>query len=596
MCGIGGWFGDPADADPSYLLEALRHRGPDGEGIWQSAAATLVHTRLAILELSPAGEQPMTFSEGPDLVGHRQTVRRCILAFNGEIYNHEELRLALEAQGEQFNGHSDTEVLLRLLIREGARALPMLAGMFAFAFWDELAGKGLLARDSFGIKPLYYRDDEAALTFASESQPLTRPDDPPDPTALRDFFLWGSMSACATLRMPVRQLAAGHLLEWQAGRHEIHRWYRPSIIKHDATNAVARTRAALEETIRRHLVSDVPVGIFLSGGIDSTALLALARAELGPTAEIRTFSIGFNDPLFDESACARRTAAHFGAVHTEWKMTAEEGLAEIPEFLAAVDQPSIDGFNTWCVSRLAHREGMKVVLSGVGGDEWFSGYKSFQRVPQFHRAYRLLGWLRPLAACLLEAQPSGSPWRRLGGFLRSNGSWLAAFHAQRGIFTLGEANQLAKQLTGQQPTLQPWDLADFPWLHPLEPTEMVSWLELSCYMRNQLLRDGDSFSMAHGLELRVPLVDIRLAETLMSLPAGLRLQPGKQHLLDAVPEVPEWVRNRPKQGFRFPFQQWMEGNFGELLTTAAKQSSVPLNTWYRTWAVALVQRRLSDRN
>jgi asparagine synthase (glutamine-hydrolysing) len=333
-------------------------------------------------------------------------------------------------------------------------------------------------------------------------------------------------------------------------------------------------------------VSDVPVGIFLSGGIDSTAILALTREVLGRDADIRTFSIGFDDIEFDESTNARHTADHFRTRHTEWRMKPEEGAEEIPEFLAAIDQPSIDGFNTWCVSKLARREGMKVVLSGLGGDEWFAGYGSFQRVPGFRRIHRVLGPLRPLAAMLLETRQPGSPWRRLAAFLRGGGTWLEAFHAQRGIFTPEEAQCLARALSGASPGMPNWELPDLP----DDPRAIVSELELTRYMRNQLLRDSDVFSMAHGLELRVPFVDARLAQVLQSTPPEIRLREGKQLLLEAVPEIPEWVRNQAKRGFRFPFQQWMEGEFGESLEEAQEISPVQLNAWYRTWAVALAIR------
>ncbi len=522
------------------------------------------------------------------------------LTFNGEIYNFEELRAEMVAQGHVFAGHSDTEVLLRMLAVEGAGCLPRLAGMFAFGYWDDVRGEGLLARDAHGIKPLYFRADDQGVVFASEARLLSRDGDRLDPTALRDYFLWGSVAEPMTLMQSVRQLPAGHLLRWRYGEQAgIERWHQPPSPpavhgkkRHDYTHVVAETRAALEESVRRHLVSDVPVGLFLSGGIDSTALLALTRAILGPDADVRTFSIGFDDPAYDESALARQTAAHFGARHTEWRLTPEQGTAEIPAFLAAVDQPSIDGFNTWCVAKLARREGMKVVLSGLGGDEWFAGYGSFQRVPMFHRWYQRLGVARPVMGWLLQQMPAGSRWRRLADFFQGEGSWLHAFHAQRGIFTVDEATELATRLAGEPPPSSPqWTSADLP----ADPVSIVSHLEVHRYMRNQLLRDSDVFSMAHGLELRVPLVDARLSEVLLRLSPEDRLQHGKKLLLDAIPEIPAWVRNQPKRGFRFPFDVWVKDHFGGLLEQAEALSSVPLKAWYRTWAVAAVSSVLNQQ-
>ena len=577
MCGIAGWFGPGAAGDSTSLIAALRHRGPDGEGQWRDALgrAGLVHTRLAVLDLSQAGAQPM--ASGPDKW----------LSFNGEIYNFAELRTTLEAAGEVFQGQSDTEVLLRLLAREGVTALPKLAGMFALAYYDAASGRGLLARDAFGIKPLYYVEREGGLAFASEIRAL-RPivqDAGIDAAALRDTLLWGSVQEPATLVPGVRQLPAGGFLEWDGAAFRIGRWHDTRFGRTAAPeDPVAVTRAALIESIRRHLVSDVPVGIFLSGGVDSTAILALARHVLGPGGNLRTFSIGFADPAYDESAIARRTAEHFGATHTEWLMTADQGRGEIAGYLAAMDQPTIDGFNTWCVSALARRAGMKVVLSGLGSDEMFAGYDSFRRMPRFLRAHRLAGPFRGLIAAALHRTRAGSRWRRAAAFLRGPGTPLAALHVQRGIFTESEARQLAQVLSGTDPGPARWDSETLPG----ESADAVSFLELTRYMRNQLLRDNDVFSMAHGLELRVPFVDARLFETLSAIPAAVRLRQGKQLLLDAVPEIPGWVRAQPKRGFRFPFQDWMQGGFGDVLEEADRKTSVPLVSWYRRWALGVV--------
>jgi asparagine synthase (glutamine-hydrolysing) len=296
MCGIAGWFGPNTGKDAEALVRALRHRGPDGSGVWESENAALVHTRLAILDLSDAGRQPMEFqktedrgqesevvgrrfddivntvallSGRPSILGFRPT--SSVLVFNGEIYNHAELRTDLEEQGEVFAGHSDTEVLLRLLVRQGAACLPKLAGMFAFAFWDEGTGAALLARDPLGIKPLYYREEGGTLCFASETRVLRMDGDMNDASAVRDFFLWGSVPEPATWNVAIRQLPAGHLLRWQNGECSIQQWHVvdnwPRRGGHALLDSIALTRSALLESMCRHLVSDVPVGIFLSGGI-----------------------------------------------------------------------------------------------------------------------------------------------------------------------------------------------------------------------------------------------------------------------------------------------------------------------------------------
>ncbi|MBU3665178.1 MAG: asparagine synthase (glutamine-hydrolyzing) [Chthoniobacterales bacterium] len=581
MCGIAGWFGSGGHWDANVLRDGLSRRGPDGSGIWRSDKATLVHTRLAVIGLGERGAQPM--SRAPR---NGDDASDSVLVFNGEIYNYRELGRS--------DAESDTAVLLELLDLEGEACLPRLAGMFAFAFYRPSAGEALLARDAFGIKPLYYRIDGDNLAFASEARLLRRPGDEPDAGALRDFFLWGSVPEPATVAREVRQVPAGHFLRWKNGRAEVVRWHKPDLRRHRTMprdEAVRRTRGALEETMLRHLVSDVPVGVFLSGGIDSTTVLALARQQLGPKAELRTFSIGFEDPEFDESAVARRTAEHFGALHTEWRMTPGEGAEEIREYLATIDQPTIDGFNSWCVSKLARREGIKVVLSGLGGDEWFAGYGSFARVPQLHFLHGVLPARvrRFVAACCGNAT-AGSPRRRLCAFLRGEGSWLQAFHAMRGIFTSEEAEELAGHFAGTRPPPPEWSEEFLPATGP----EIAGWMEVTRYMRNQLLRDSDVFSMAQGIELRVPFVDARLADALLELPPGYRLEKGKQLLLDAVPEIPEWVRNRPKKGFVFPFSRWMENVFAEMLEEAQKASPVPLVTWYRIWAAAVGSRAVGN--
>jgi asparagine synthase (glutamine-hydrolysing) len=528
--------------------------------------------------------------------------RRKVIVFNGEIYNYRELRAEMEAQGETFQHDSDTEVLLRLIAREGAEALPKLAGMYSFAYWDEETGTALLARDPLGIKPLYYRLDDGVLSFASELRVLERAGDDLDPETLRDFFLWGSVPEPGTFVKPVRLLQTGHFIDWRRGEEVFPRRMLPEVLdRQTVTSAVdpnrtneshaaasispGTVRDALEESVARHLVSDVPVGIFLSGGIDSTVLLALVRKQLGPEVDIRTFSIGFADPAYDESGAAGRTARHFGANHTEWKITADEARAEIPRYLSAIDQPSIDGFNTWCVSKLARREGMKVVLSGLGADEVFGGYPSFRRVPALHSLHRIPRFLRVALSLLLQRFPVGSPKRRLADFLSGDGSWLEAYHAQRGIFTEEEATCLAEHLSGSVPNPVNWRI--FPMFS--EDRDMVSFLESTRYMRNQLLRDSDVFSMAHGLELRVPFVDERFLSTVYRIPASLRLAHRKRLLTDAVPEIPEWILSRPKRGFTFPFQQWAEEKLGDRLAAVENESPVPLITWYRKWAVAVAQ-------
>ena len=597
MCGIAGQFGNVDVGFAGRALEGLRHRGPDSQGLWRSEAVLMVHTRLAIIDLGETGQQPMLLmpdgvaANTPQLssIGSEPSLAigvnpKACLIFNGEIYNYRELRADLSERGEVFHSESDTEVLLRLLLRDGEAALPKLSGMFAFALWDFQKQEALLARDPLGIKPLYYRHDAGQFSFASEVKVLAREGDVCNVNALRDYFLWGSFQEPQTCNVAIQELPAGNLLRWNAGNVEVKKWSKVSFSGTNFTikSPASYVRERLEASVGRHLVSDVPVGIFLSGGMDSTAVLALARVLLGANAKIHTFSIGFNDVASDESAIARRTAEHFGSEHSEWIITPEEGANEILPFLGVVDQPTIDGFNVWCVSKLAKQAGVKVALSGQGGDELFGGYPSFRRVPMLVAIHRMLGPLRGLVGNLLTRSERRGQWGRLPSFLSSCGGWLEAFHCQRGIFTPGEAARLAHYFTGRNPDPAKWSLDELP----ESDVEKVAYLETKKYLRNQLLRDSDAFSMAQGFELRVPMVDAQLLDEIRAVPSKIRFQSGKNMLLKAVPEIPEWVTSQRKKGFSFPFEKWMQMNFGQVLKDACRDVPVKPTSWYQTWSLA----------
>ncbi len=340
---------------------------------------------------------------------------RFTIVFNGEIYNFLQLRSELESEGESFESSSDTEVLLRLYMKYGESCLTQLNGMFAFAIWDSMEQSLFLARDPLGIKPLYYFHNDAAFGFASEIRALLKTGLIPkqiDARALRQYLLFGSMQDPKTMVAGIESIPAGHWALVSKGEITLRRYWKPVYPVATSTNQnyLSIAREALEESVARHLVSDVPIGVFLSGGIDSTSLVAIMR-RLG-VSNIKTFSISFDDARFNEGDDAKRTADHFQTEHFDWRMSSDEGRSLMGQFLAACDSPSIDGFNTFCVSKLACDRGMKVVLSGLGGDEVFSGYKSFQDVPKLARVHQLL------RSCLL----SGPVGKLLEAFGRSNGT------------------------------------------------------------------------------------------------------------------------------------------------------------------------------
>ena len=570
------------------MQTTLSHRGPDDRGIYLSAdrQAAFAHTRLAILDLSSLGHQPMSTADG-----------RYWITFNGEIYNFRELRQDLIEQGEQFSSQTDTEVILKLYQRHGKKCVELLRGMFAFAIWDTLEQSCFLARDPLGIKPLYYWQSGTTLVFASELRTVLAsglPETQLNPTGLYSYLTTGSVSEPQTLIANIRCLEAGHWLYCNAEKSIQHQYWQISFpsVTTSLPDAVEIVRTALTDSIQHHLVSDVSVGLFLSGGIDSTTLLALASQM--QSQPIKTYSIAFAESALDEGEIAQKIANHFGADHTEQQLTAALASQLFPQYLAAIDQPSVDGFNTFCVSHLAHENGAKVVLSGLGGDELFAGYPSFQKVPQMQawsRNLHLVPGASPSLGALLSRWGSSSKYRRLGEFLKQPSHLATAYQSFRGIFSDREARSIIRHWFPNQIT--PNDLMpDFQAndLSGLNPEDAVSFLELTSYMRNQLLRDSDVMSMAWGLELRVPLVDRGLFEAVSTIPSEMRLAAHKQLLVQAVPELPEWVTNRPKRGFTFPFEQWMANEWQDYFSEITYPSQLSLQSWYQRWSLAMFQQ------
>jgi asparagine synthase (glutamine-hydrolysing) len=585
MCGIGGVANSKLSRDElervlTGMQRNLHHRGPDDRGIFISGDGTagLVNTRLAILDLSAAGHQPMMSPDG-----------QYTIVFNGEIYNFEALRTELAAEGEMFLSHSDTEVILKMYERYGPDCVREFEGMFALAIWDEHEQSCFLARGPLGIKPLYYCETGGRVCFASELRTLLATGLIPRrlcTAAVSGYLLFGAVPEPLTLVENVRALPAGHYLVCRQGTTRLTKYWDLQFGDEPIgdAEAVELVRGALVESIERHLVSDVPVGVFLSGGIDSTALVALASQHA--SNELRTFCISFDDLKFDEGDVAARTAQHFGARHSDWRLDSTTAKKLLGDFLARSDQPSIDGFNTFCVARLAHEEGLKVVLSGLGGDEVFGGYNSFRVVPRMVRWSRQCNPVWPLRAGageLLQTRYSSPRSARLGCFLQEAPTTSAAYWGMRGIFTPHEVGLLLGRYGGENGNY----VARISFHMPPQPTleDEVSYLELTRYMRNQLLRDSDVMSMAWSLELRVPFVDHKFIETVERIPAALRLARGKKILLDAVPEIPAWVRDRPKQGFMCPFKEWITGEWQDVFQRIEAESPFPLKSWYRRWCL-----------
>ena len=523
MCGIAAVFAyrDTAPRVDRDEVEAITQRmfarGPDAGGTWfsEDGRVGLGSRRLAIIDLSHEGTQPM-FDVSGELA----------IVFNGEIYNHRELRVRLESGGARFHSSTDTEVLLQLYRRDGAAMVELLRGMFAFAIWDLRERRMFVARDPYGIKPLYLADDGGTVRIASQVKALlaggqisrTR-----DEAGIAGFFVMGSVPEPFTTYRSIRSVEAGISFFIGAnGPEEPHRYF--SIAKTFRWANQQRRIAALvqpptllrefvDESLRAHLVSDVPVGAFLSAGIDSTTLAALAaNAMLQPLRTVTLQFEAYRDTPRDEAPLAARFAEERGMEHETRVVTRDELLADLPRYFEEMDQPTIDGINTWFVSKAASERGLKVALSGLGGDELFGSYPSFRSLPRLLRAARL-----PLAS-RLAARVSRSP--KGIGIARYGGTWEGAYLLQRGLFLPEELPSLmgddaARDGLARLRIVE--RIAAAMDDDPMTNYGRVATLEAALYMRNQLLRDTDWASMAHSLEVRTPLVDAWLLRQLAPL-------------------------------------------------------------------------------
>lgn len=561
MCGICGTLSARAlpEATTSAMLDALTHRGPDEGGVQKAGPAVLGNRRLRVLDLTDAGRQPMR--EGSNW-----------LAYNGEVYDFQEHRARLEKMGHTFRTGTDTEVILKLYAEEGADFLRGIRGIFAIALWDDEKQELLLARDPLGVKPLYYANlAEHGLVFASEVRAILASgllDAKLDREALLGYVLFGSVQEPTTLIEGVRSLPPGHLLVARVvdGRLEgaSRPYWEPLEARDNAPNA-GGLPALLEEAVRLQLVSDAPIGAFLSGGIDSAAIVSLAA---GAKADLRAVTLGFDDDSYDESGRAARIAAEVGARHAIERISASDALLLLPEAVGAFDQPSMDGVNSWLVSRAARNAGLTVALSGLGGDELFAGYPTFTRHP-------LLSWIvstrmASIAAPLVRFAPlSVDARRKLAAILGGASPLGDPYFTLRSLFTLGEARSLV--LGDVAPEATAWgaraqdSLASARGLGPLD---RVTYLELRHYTLSTLLRDADQMGMAHSLEVRVPLLDPKLVEYVLSIPAEAKRAgpPPKPLLREALGnKLPDGALRDGKKTFTLPFEVWLRGPLREVI-------------------------------
>ena len=523
MCGLFGSVG-LGELPEAAIFEALHGRGPDDRGRWQAGLARLLHTRLAIQDLSPLGHQPMLSDTGA-----------LALVFNGEIYNQLELRRELEAAGEIFRSRSDTEVLLRGFQRWGERLWSRLNGIFAVACWEVESQRLTLARDGFGVKPLLWTRDNGSCAFGSELSAFEAAGlahrDRLSTAALESYSLWGAVAAPQTLLAGVEVFPAGHWAQWRPGDGwHLQRFADPlpppdaaERPRDEATSALSAERVAiaLGRAVERQAIGDVPVGLFLSGGLDSGLLAALLRrSQSGP---IRSVSIGFEGlpGAVDESELASLTARHLGLEHRALRIGRPQLEGAFDAFLEAIDQPSIDGFNSFLVAAAARAEGMRVAFSGLGADELFGGYS------------HMVGLSRQRLLRVRQIRCSGLGSRQRKRLRLQRDALLPATPQHQGV-SRGSA----------------------------VPLRSASLLELRGYLHDTLLRDGDAVTMHHGLELRVPFLDPDLARLALALDEKSQLQGGAKGLLRQVagPLLPTAVLAGPKRGFNLALAPWLLDN------------------------------------
>ena len=603
MCGICGIIGtgghnDWAESRVRWMMNNLAHRGPDDEGILKKPGAILGMRRLSIIDLE-GGQQPV-YNENGD-VG---------VVFNGEIYNFPQLRAELEGR-HRFRTRSDTEVVVHAYEEWGTHFLERLRGMFAFALWDgravgtepDSAGRVLLARDRLGIKPLYYAYADGKLFFASEvrallaSEAVTRR---LAAEAVEAYLLFGSVVEPMTLVKGIFSLPPGHsftvacdtpLLPSPAPYWDVAALKYKAVQDRDAPRDMASaarvTRALLEDAVRSHLLADVPLGLFLSSGLDSTAIAALAARE---RSGLRTFTVVFPEEEFSEARLARETASRLGCEHCEFVLSAEQMQAHLLDSVGALDQASMDGVNTFFVSWAARQVGLKVALSGLGGDEIFGGYPTFRTTPRVARVAALVKRMpapvrNAMSKILLATGDSGllpvhSDATRKLAAIWANPELLHPYFYTRMLFTPQQTERLllpgtlSAGCSGDRvsPVVswRSWIEQVAAQAEGLSGDSAVSWLELRTYMVDTLLRDTDAMSMHHSLEVRVPLLDHPLVEFVAGLPDGVKVRSGvsKALLAEALGDLlPREIVSQPKRTFTFPWQRWLHGPLGQEVGT-----------------------------
>lgn len=568
MCGINGFISEKISDEENLSIirkmnATLAHRGPDSDGTWQKDNVCFGHRRLSIIDLSPEGNQPFFSAD-----------KRYVIIYNGELYNYKELKLDLQrsAKGNNippyfFSTNSDTEVILAAYIRWGNKCLDYFNGMYAFAIYDTVDKKITIARDRIGVKPLYYYYGEQGFMFSSEIRPIIHSGIKQfslNKEVIAEYAMYQTVLAPNTIIKGIKTLMPGHLIEYEYGKPTISKYY--SLDKISTTSddlsykeICTNVHDLLGQSVQRRLVADVPFGAFLSGGIDSSAIVGLMSQV--SAEKIQTFNISFDESEFSESKYAQLIAKKFNTQHHEIKLSPEDFLKQLPEALSAMDHPSGDGPNTYIVSKATKNAGVSMALSGIGGDELFAGYDVFKRMAELQRK----SWLNAMPRLARKAVGyaiqkqrgtiSGNKIQELLGQEKIN--FKSAYPLNRSLFT---QNELSKLIKASNPFVTIQSILLVTPQVEKHLLSAVSIAEINTYLQNTLLRDADQMSMAVALEVREPFLDYKLIEFVLGVSDEYKYPHSPKKLLtDSLGDLlPGEIVNRPKMGFTLPWKHWLK--------------------------------------
>jgi asparagine synthase (glutamine-hydrolysing) len=625
MCGINGLISQTLSPEKKVEIitkmnQRLSHRGPDNTGAWNENAVCLGHTRLSIIDLSEAGNQPFFSND-----------ERYTVTYNGELYNYRELKLELQRAGHGtsnlpyfFKTATDTEVILAAYIRWGTKCLDYFNGMFAFAIYDRQEKKTIIARDRLGVKPLYYYYGNEGFIFSSEIRAIIHSgirEFSLNREAIGEYVMYQTVFAPRTIVKEVQMLMPGHFAVQHNDKVTVKKYFDINSIKPAAELTYKETCNKVNEllslSVQRRMVADVPFGAFLSGGIDSSAIVGLMSKV--STKQVQTFNVSFDESEFSESKYARLIAKKFDTKHHEIKLSAEDFLKQLPEALKAMDHPSGDGPNTYIVSKATKQAGITMALSGIGGDELFAGYDIFRRMSELNKKAWLNAvprFMRKTAGFIIEKRKRSVSGNKIAELLgQSHINFLSAYPLSRSLFTSRELAELFEdtdpfsgisQILKQVPQLEDHLLS------------AVSVAEISTYLQNTLLRDTDQMSMAVALEVREPFLDYQLVDFVLSVPDDYKFPHSpKKLLVDSLGDLlPGEIVYRPKMGFTLPWEHWLRNELRSFAAQNMEQlSALPLDSgqglntlwdrfikgdrtvsWSRIWHLVVLNNWISENN